>query len=231
MFDLEQAIADWRRQMYAAGINDPGLLDELESHLCEAMRERVQAGWSESAAFDAAVRQVGQGPTLKLEFARAGGTIHEQLKRLFCALAGIPNYQIATTMNTSNRDIESWWATYLKAAALILPAIVLWVGSCVFVVPKLKVICEASGTIFPGLVMIALALSGILKNHLLIVATAILAALVLLEWRSRRWARYRRVVFGVTAFSMNLLTLILIATLLVFAVMAGANLLQGATAH
>lgn len=231
MFDREQAITEWRKQMLAAGINDPGVLNELESHLGEAMREQVQAGWSESAAFAAAARQVGQGSTLRSEFARAGESAHELLKRLLRALAGVPNYQFATSMNTSNRYIESWWATYLKAVALILPAFVLWAGACVFVVPKLKEICEVSGTIVPGLVMMAVAWSGILKNHLLIVAPAILAALVLLEWRSHRWARYRRVVFGVTAFSMNLLTLIFIAILLVFSVMAGANLLHGGAAH
>ena len=32
MFDLEQAIADWRRQMLAAGIKTPVPLEELKSH-------------------------------------------------------------------------------------------------------------------------------------------------------------------------------------------------------
>jgi len=33
MFDLEQSISDWRRQMLAAGIWTPVPLDELETHL------------------------------------------------------------------------------------------------------------------------------------------------------------------------------------------------------
>jgi hypothetical protein len=33
MFDLEQSIATWRRQMLDAGIKAPVPLEELESHL------------------------------------------------------------------------------------------------------------------------------------------------------------------------------------------------------
>ena len=53
-----------------------------------------------------------------------------------------------------------------------------------------------------------------------------LAALIWLEWRSRRWPRYRRMVFGIAAFSVNLIALILITTMMVFAVIAAANLLH-----
>ena len=35
MFGLEQAIADWRQQMLAAGIKTPVPLEELEIHLRE----------------------------------------------------------------------------------------------------------------------------------------------------------------------------------------------------
>jgi hypothetical protein len=35
MFDLEQAIADWREQMLAAGVKTPVPLVELESHLLD----------------------------------------------------------------------------------------------------------------------------------------------------------------------------------------------------
>jgi hypothetical protein len=55
-----------------------------------------------------------------------------------------------------------------------------------------------------------------------------LAALIWLEWRSRRWPRYRRVVFGIAAFSVNLIALSLIITMMVFAVIVGANLLHHA---
>ena len=40
MFDLEQSIADWRRQMLAAGIKTPVPLEELESHLREEIERQ-----------------------------------------------------------------------------------------------------------------------------------------------------------------------------------------------
>ena len=49
MFDLEQAIAEWRKQMLAAGIKAPVPLDELESHLREEVEETGAFG-SERAA-------------------------------------------------------------------------------------------------------------------------------------------------------------------------------------
>ena len=228
MFDLEKSIVDWRQQMLAAGIQTPVPLKELESHLREAVEQQVRAGCSDQIAFGMAVRQIGQTGDLQTEFAKAGETIYEQLKQFLCAVAGIPNYQLATTMNIPNQNLEPRWATYLKSFALIFPALVVWVGSLVFVVPKLKEICMVSGTEFPKLVRTALALSDFCKNNLIFGAVLMLAALIWLEWRSRRWPRYRRVVFGIAAFSVNLIALSLIITMMVFAVIVGANLLHHA---
>jgi hypothetical protein len=228
MFDLEQSIAGWRRQMLDAGIQTPVPLEELESHLRENVENQMQAGLSTQQAFETTVRQIGRGEMLQPEFARAGETIYEQLKRLFCAFAGIPNYQLATNMNTSSQNIEPGWATYLKSAALIVPAIFIWVGSCVFVVPKLKEICYEAGTHIPEPVLAALVISDFVKNNFILEALALLAALVWLEWRSRRWPQYRRLVFGIAAYSLNLIALILITTMMVFAVIAAANLLHHA---
>ena len=228
MFDLEQAIADWRRQMLAAGIKTPVPLEELESHLREAVEQQVRAGFNDQIAFGMAARQIGQTGDLQTEFAKVRETIFERLKRLFCAFAGIPHYQLATNMNISNSNLEPSWATYLKSAALIVPAIFVWVGSCIFVVPKLKEICAVSGTLFPKPVILALTLSDFVKNNFILETLLTLVALILLEWRSPRWPRYRRLVFGVAAFSLNLVALILITTMMVFAVLAAANLLQHA---
>jgi hypothetical protein len=226
MFDLEKSISGWRQQMLAAGIKAPVPLEELENHLREEIEWQLRAGESEPIAFAAAVRQMGGSAALKPEFAKVGEPIHERLRRLFCALAGIPDYQLATNMNTSNSNLERGWVTYLKSAALVFPAFVVWVGSCVFVVPKLKEICVVSSTSFPKPIVTALDVTDFIKNHLILGMVVILAALILLEWRSSRWPRYRRLVFGITAFSLNFVTLAMIAGLLVFAVVAGANLLH-----
>ncbi len=70
MFDLDQAISKWRRQMFANGIQRTALLDELESHLREDVEERIQSGSDVAAAFELAAQSIGRGPLLKAEFAK-----------------------------------------------------------------------------------------------------------------------------------------------------------------
>ena len=72
MFDLEQAIAAWRRQMNAAGLRDPDPLNELESHLREDVEQRMRSGVPEEMAFGVALQQIGQAAALKEEFKKAG---------------------------------------------------------------------------------------------------------------------------------------------------------------
>jgi len=72
MFNLEQSIANWRRQMLAAGLKSPEPLEELESHLRDEIQRQLKAGIKEPAAFEQAVRELGQPAALKQEFRRAG---------------------------------------------------------------------------------------------------------------------------------------------------------------
>ncbi len=224
MFDLEQSIAEWRKQMLAAGIQAPVPLEELENHLREDVEERMRSGVTAQQAFETTVRQIGRGEVLRTEFARAGETIYEQLKRLFCALAGIPNYQLATNMNTSNQNLEPGWATYLKSAALIFPAIFVWVGSLVFVVPKLKDVSAASNTQLPEFIQFQLAVADVIRMNILLGSLIFLTALVLLEWRWRGWSRFRRLLFGIVGFCLNFSALVFLASLLVYAVLVASHL-------
>lgn len=68
MFDLEQSIMDWRKQMLAAGINAPVPMEELEIHLREEIERQIKIGASEQQAFEIAVMQIGQTRPLKMEF-------------------------------------------------------------------------------------------------------------------------------------------------------------------
>ena len=72
MFNLDQAIADWRRQMLAAGIKTPVPLDELESHLREDLEQQMQSGKNATEAFAAAIQRIGQAHALQFEFAKTG---------------------------------------------------------------------------------------------------------------------------------------------------------------
>lgn len=71
MFNLDQAIAQWRRQMLAAGIKTPVPLEELESHLRDEIEQQMRSGLSAQHAFEAAARRIGEAPALRLEFAKA----------------------------------------------------------------------------------------------------------------------------------------------------------------
>jgi hypothetical protein len=73
MFNLDQAIAEWRRQMLAAGIKTPGALQELETHLRDDVEHQILFGVSAEPAFDIAVQQLGSAHTLKAEFAKTAG--------------------------------------------------------------------------------------------------------------------------------------------------------------
>ena len=68
MFDLEQSIANWRRQMHSAGIKTPVPLEELETHLREDFAEQKKSGLSEPMAFAASVLRIGQADALNAEF-------------------------------------------------------------------------------------------------------------------------------------------------------------------
>ena len=73
MFDLKQSIADWRRQMLAAGIKTPVPLDELESHLHEEIERQMKSGLNGQEAFQFSVKKIGQADMLKAEFEKAYG--------------------------------------------------------------------------------------------------------------------------------------------------------------
>jgi MFS family permease len=74
MFDLEKSIAEWRRQMLAAGIKTPVPLEELESHLREEVERRMKLGTSEQQAFEVTVLRVGQACVLRSEFKKIEST-------------------------------------------------------------------------------------------------------------------------------------------------------------
>ena len=78
MFDLEQSIAKWRRQMLTAGIKTPVPLEELEIHLREDTAQQMQLGLSAQRAFGIAAGRIGQAPELKREFKKIGAPMDMQ---------------------------------------------------------------------------------------------------------------------------------------------------------
>ena len=68
MFNLEQSILEWRKQMLAAGIKTPVPLEELEIHLREELEQQMRIGLSAQTAFSVAVEKIGRGNALQNDF-------------------------------------------------------------------------------------------------------------------------------------------------------------------
>lgn len=87
MFNLEQSISEWRQQMHSAGLKNPDLVDELESHLRDDVARRVDSGEDEEQAWKAALQDMGQASLLKHEFAKLHGNSWAWLREFKNALA------------------------------------------------------------------------------------------------------------------------------------------------
>jgi len=87
MFNLDQAISEWRRQMLAAGIKTPVPLDELEIHLREEIEQQMKSGKIPQQAFEIAVQEIGNANMLKNEFQKANPLT---LERIMSVGVGIP---------------------------------------------------------------------------------------------------------------------------------------------
>jgi hypothetical protein len=82
MFNLEQSISEWRRQMHSAGVTNAQILDELESHLREDVARRMQSGEPAQHAFESALQALGDVAVLKDEFKKLGGKKSAWLRKL-----------------------------------------------------------------------------------------------------------------------------------------------------
>ncbi|MGA9451580.1 MAG: permease prefix domain 1-containing protein [Verrucomicrobiia bacterium] len=78
MFDLEQSIASWRRQMLTAGIKSPAPLEELDIHLREDIERQMKSGLNAQEAFGIAVKKIGQALELKREFKKVSAPMEMQ---------------------------------------------------------------------------------------------------------------------------------------------------------
>jgi hypothetical protein len=132
MFNLDQAIADWRRQMSAAGIKSPDVLDELESHLREDVERRIGAGAGASAeqAFRDAVIQVGTAEQLQPEFCkicRPHARLSRKAVRIGCAGFGVflfltqGWYFLDSDMSRAQRIASMAWVTVVALFVGAIP--------------------------------------------------------------------------------------------------------------
>ena len=89
MFQLDHAIAEWRREMFACGIKSSAVLDEMESHVREDMERQMRSGEVEYKAFERAVQRIGPGRGVALEFEKINTLEKNQMKRTFVILVAL----------------------------------------------------------------------------------------------------------------------------------------------
>ncbi len=89
MFDLEQSIAEWRRQMLAAGVKTPVPLEELESHLRDKIEQHMKSGLPGQRAFEVSVPHIGPPELLKNEFEKCERPLMKQNFKIGMGVAGI----------------------------------------------------------------------------------------------------------------------------------------------
>ena len=109
MFNLDLVIAEWRRQMEAAGVKSSEVLNELESHLRDDVEQQVLTGMSQQQAFKAAVERMGRTQALKREFEKVGGTmavLRRKLKGILGWFAGVPLPPLGAFSPDGQRTLE-----------------------------------------------------------------------------------------------------------------------------
>lgn len=68
MFDLENAIKKWRKDLYKFEAFEDGYVDELESHLRDEIDRLVESGTDPKEAFEEAVLKIGSPESMGAEF-------------------------------------------------------------------------------------------------------------------------------------------------------------------
>ena len=103
-------------------------------------------------------------------------------------------------------------------------------------VPKLQQICRdaslptATAGTFWNLTYSSIQAMLYLANHGLLIAGAVAGLLILLEWRSQAWPRYRRATVGFGAFVVNSIILIAFFMMFLAAIMAAFKVFATTTA-
>jgi hypothetical protein len=107
MFDLDSAIARWRRLLRSQGIS-PAALDELESHLRDDIEEQLSLGIPEERALAAASERIGEGRLLKAEFKKIRGSRTAWGQKVFrccCLLSAGVTLLAAIALLETNRNL------------------------------------------------------------------------------------------------------------------------------
>jgi len=105
MFNLESSIAQWRREMLAAGISTPTPLEELELHLREGIDTSQASGLGEADAFYSAVQKIGSPPAIQNDRIRDAIFVPVMLWLVILACVIMPH----TALPPGQKSVASLW--------------------------------------------------------------------------------------------------------------------------
>lgn len=131
MPDLESMIGEWRRGMACCGIKSQDALDELESHLRDAMEQHMRSGVEPDAALIMAVESMGPPNLLQSEFQKIqphrlmNAKLRSRLLEVL-VVAGLVAVQIALLL-----PIVHKWKVHEAFAAWDLGILAVWAVSVV----------------------------------------------------------------------------------------------------
>lgn len=81
MFDLERELSKWREQLLIGGIYSPTDVDELETHVLDAVDDLQERGLTQEEAFWVAVHRLGDVESLNMEFGKVGIENEQQAQK------------------------------------------------------------------------------------------------------------------------------------------------------
>jgi hypothetical protein len=100
MFELDQAVAEWRQRMIAGGIKSPVPLDELENHLREDIQNQILLGATAEQAFATAAKQMGDAHGLNREFEKVSEESPKRKRMRAASIVGGTAFAYAAVFGT-----------------------------------------------------------------------------------------------------------------------------------
>ena len=127
MFDLENSLKEWRKQLNKNSGFEHGDIEELESHIREQIDEFVDGGKTEEDAFNEAIKGLGELDTISKEYYRTRSEHHTVLNRVQQSIwnsALIPGYIKIARRNILRNKVYS---------AINVFGLALGIGSCLLI--------------------------------------------------------------------------------------------------
>ena len=111
MFDLNEAIKQWRKDLELGETMAKPDLDELESHLRDQMEELRTTGLSHEEAFWVGTHRLGDAGAIQREYTKVNGSARWK-NRLFWMAVGLFGYFMLRTLSLAAGDLTVSTAFY-----------------------------------------------------------------------------------------------------------------------